>query len=122
MPSLQSVVKRFTRQTVTYFAKIGSDPNGKPVYDVPVEIKCRLEDKVAEILMPTGRKVITKGYLLLSQPLVVGSVVYNGTLAEWKALPTYPAVPTVNQGGIEILKLNTTPDIKGIPVVYEAYF
>ena len=121
MPSIANVIKRFTNQTLVYWARIGSDGFGKPTYDEPVEVACRWEDKQKQIITGDGRVVYCKGYILLAQPLTVSSLVFLGKLTDWEAMPTYPAIPTVQQGVRELLLLNTTPDIKNQGAVYEAY-
>lgn len=121
MPTITSVLARFTNQKMIYWQKIGSDPFGKPVYALPVQINIRWEDKQQEIILPDGRKVLSKGYIILAQTIVVGSLVFLGLLTDWQAMPTYPALPTVNQGGREVLLVKTTPDIKAISYIYEVF-
>jgi hypothetical protein len=104
-----------------YWQKMGSGPDGRPVYADPVPVNCRWEDHQQEIVSMDGRKILSKGYILLGQFLAPGSLVMLGTMANFQSLPTYPRVPTINQGAREILICNTTPDIKGKPVVYECY-
>jgi hypothetical protein len=121
MPSLANVLKRFTKQTMVYWPKTGSDGYGKPVYGDPVLVAVRWEDKQMEVILPDNRKVMVKARLLLASPVLAGSLVMLGTLEDWQALPTYPSMPTVNQGGREVILDNATPDIKAQSFVYEAY-
>jgi hypothetical protein len=82
----------------------------------------RWEDKVQEIWLPDQRKVMSHAYILMTPPgVAVGSWVYLGTLLSWEALPNWPALPTAGQGGREVIKNNTTPDIRGTNVVSECY-
>ena len=111
-----------------YWQKSGSDSFGKPIYadpTNPVVMAVRWEDKQQEIITADGRKVMTKGYLLLASNVAVGSLVFLGggkdPKTDWTNLPTYPNVPTVLQGGREILLVNATPDIKNQGTIYEAY-
>lgn len=123
MPNLASIVRRvFLHQTLVYWAKLDSDTYGKPtVYATPVELSCRWEDKQQEIITPDGRKVLSKGYLLMVDKLVVGSLVFLGTLTDVEALPTFPTPPTVLQGGREVLLVKTTPDLNNHSNIYENY-
>lgn len=130
MPSLPAVVNRyFLNQTLAYWQKIGSDPTGKPVYGQPVQLNCRWEDRQQEIITADGRRVMSKGYLLLTTYLAPGSLVYlnstaNGALADYQALvPTYPVPPTVLQGGREVLMTKSTPEAVRKPpgFIYETY-
>lgn len=122
MPSLSSIVRRFTGQDILYWEHDGDNPSGKPLYKIPVPLKVRWEDKFTEILLDDGRTVLSKGYLLCADFLVKGSIVWKGTLAAWEASSYYPSIPTVNQGGCEVMKTNTTPGITQLPGnVYESY-
>lgn len=117
------MLKRAMKQRVVYWAKAGSDPWGKSVYtqDSPIELPCRWEDKQQEIILPDGRKVQSRGYLLLVDNLLMGSLVLLGTLTVWQALPTYPEPPTVLQGGREVILVRTTPEYNNRSVLYQAY-
>jgi hypothetical protein len=129
MATLARVMQKLAlKQTMLYWEKTGSDTFGKPSYTPdnpmppgPVSLACRWEDKQQEIILPDNRKVLSKGYLLLLQDLKVGSLVFLGTLTNWQALPTYPKVPTVNQGGREVLLVRTTPDLLERCILYQAY-
>lgn len=101
-----------------YWQKTGSDGFGKPIYldpTAPITLSCRWEDKQQELLLPDGRKVRSCGYLLMADNGVVGSLVFRGSnlgaspMADWQALPNYPAIPTVTQGTREVLLVKTTP-------------
>ncbi len=121
MANLSSVVRRFTNQTMVYWEKIGSDPFGQPVYATPVEMKCRWEDKQKVVILPDGRTVLSKGYILLASDVVESSLVFLGAITDWQALPNYPQVPTIREGGRELILVNSTPDLNGLNVVFEAF-
>ena len=121
MPSITSVVRRFTNQILVYWPKIDSGLGGRPEFGDPYEIACRWEDVQKEIILPDGRIVLSKGYLLLANPVAVGGLVFLGKLSDWAAMPTYPAIPTVNQGVREVIKFNSTPDLKAQGFVNEAF-
>lgn len=122
MPSLFNIVSRFTGQDIVYWEKNDDNASGKPMYALPINRKARWEDRFTEIILPDGRTVIAMAYILSAYSLVVGSLVWKGTLASWQAAAFYPNIPTVNQGGFEIIKVNTTPGIAQLPgEVYEAY-
>jgi hypothetical protein len=121
MPSLTSVINRFANQQMVYWQKTGSDSYGKPAYASPVQVPVRWEDRINESIMPDGRRVLYRNYILIATPLVVGSWVFLGTLQDLQNIPGYPNPPTNNQGGREIKEVNITPDIKAQSYVYEAY-
>lgn len=123
MPNLSSIVRRFADQDILYWEKTGSDSFGQPVYATAQPLRARWEDKQQEIVLPDNRKVISKGYVLLTPRLLVGSLVWWGSLADWQAQPYYPSIPTVNQGARELIMINTTPGIRQLKgEVNEAYF
>ncbi len=121
MGSIVKVLKKFCHQNMLYWEKTGSDTYGRPVFADPVGLLVRWEDRAAEVVAPDGRLVFYKGSILLASPMLVGSWVFLGTLTDWMALPAYPNVPTVNQGGRELLQVNGTPDLKAQGFVYEAF-
>jgi len=130
MPSIARVVLRFTKQVLVYWEKIADDQYGKPTFAQPIEVNVRWEDKEQEVISPDGRKIWSKAYILLIQPLLVGSWVWLGSINQnplhptdaWLTqLPTYPNLPTVNQGGREVRLLRTTPDIKNQSTIYEVF-
>lgn len=122
MPSLSSIVERFTNQDIVYWEHDGDNASGKPSYKTPITLKVRWEDRFQEILTRDGRTVLSKGYILAADRLVEGSIIWQGTLLTWAAQSYYPSIPTVNQGGSEVMVTNTTPGIPQLPGnVYESY-
>ena len=121
MPSLQNMILKLIRsQTLVYWQKTGSDQFGRPAFANPVQINCRWEDKEQEIVMPDGRKVLSKAYLITPQLLVAGSIVLLGTLP---GLPptALNAIPTVGQGGKEVLMARNTPESLQFSSINEAW-
>lgn len=122
MPSLSNIVRRFTDDNILYWEKDGDDPFGKPLFKAPVPLKVRWEDKIVEVVTFDGRTVLAKAYILSADELKVGSIIWKGTIASWGASAYYPLMPTVNQGGFEVIVSNITPGIKQLPgKVYESY-
>ena len=121
MANLAAILSRFTKQSLVYWRRDGVDGYGKTTYKDPVELKCRVEQKAQELVTADGRRVISKGYLLLASSIEVGGLVYVGTIAQWKLTPSYPDPPSVNDGGSEIMIVAATPDINAQSFVYEAY-
>lgn len=123
MAFIKRILKKFQKQTLVYWQKMDSDGFGQPTYANPIQLPCRWESEDQEIVLPDKRKVVAHGYLLMSQYLTPGSIVFLGTLAQVNALPTIPerVVPTFNQGGREVLKCDTTPDLQAVEYLYEVY-
>lgn len=107
---LSLLASKFTNQTLVYWEKDGSDIHGKPKYRDPVELACNWQDIQKEIIKADGRIVLSHAYLLLETPILNGSLVMLGTLADWQALPTKTGTPTVNQGGREVIKASSNGD------------
>lgn len=121
MASLAGVVRKFTNQTLVWWPRVTSDGFSKPVYQDCQQLPCRWEDKLTEVLMPDGRKVLSRGYLLMSTEFNPGDFVFLGTLAQVQALPTWPSPPTVGLGGREVIRSEALVDISGNVVGYEVW-
>lgn len=128
MPFLKRILKKFSRQTMLYWQKTGDGDDGKPVYgdpNNPEPLKVRWEDKVTEVILLDGRPVNSSAYILSSVVVIPGSLVYLGDgkdpLTGWKTQPTWPDLPTNNQGAREVLTCKTTPDLKAQEYLYEVY-
>lgn len=128
MPFIGKILKKFARQKMLTWVKTNDDPYGKPVYadpQNPVISNVRWEDKQVEILLPDGRTVRSKAYILSSVFIPPGSLLFLGSgvdpASDWRALPTYPNLPTVTQGAREVLVCDTTPDLKAQEFLYEVY-
>lgn len=122
MPLLARIVdRRFCHQPMLYWEFSHSDEHGKAVYNDPIPLKCRWEDREEEVLTPDRRKVLAKAYILLTTEMKPLGVVFRGTELQWQALPSYPGVPTVQEGGLELLTVRRTPDHRNASVIYEAY-
>lgn len=112
---------KYLNQTLVYWEKTGSDNSGRPTFKAPVQVTCRWEERQEQVNMLDGRIIQANGYIMTSSRIKNGSVVMLGTLANWKAMPTYPKIPTVSQGGFEVFKSNHTPDFDGANLLFEAW-
>lgn len=111
---------KYTNQDYVYWEKSGVDGSGGPVYKQPVQLRCRWDTRIEEVQLSDGRSVISNSHLIVLQLLKVGSIVFLGTLADWRRLPSYPKVPTNAQGGYEVFLAYHTPSKRGQPLLYEA--
>jgi hypothetical protein len=119
MPGIATVVKKtFLHQTLVWWKRIGSDSFGKPVYGDAMELPCRWEDMEQEVISADNRRVWPKATVLLVGPVSAGDLIMLGTVEKWKAMPTYPALPSSSQGAREVLVVHTTPDIKALSDIY----
>lgn len=114
-------VKKYFRQRLVRWEKSGTGGSGQTTYKAPVEVRCRWEDRSEEVQMLDGRRVISNAHIMAGSAFLAGDLVMKGTIADWKALPTYPKLPSKNQGGVEIFKAGDTPSIKGKALLFEAF-
>lgn len=121
MPSIvQAIRGKFLIHRLVYLAKAGSDQDGRPAFADPVELPCRWDDVLQETVTADGRTVMARVKLLMVDPVEPGSLVWQGTLAAYEAVPTYPRPPTFNQGGREVINKTSTAEIKrGGGYIYE---
>lgn len=103
------------------WAKRANDPNGRPLYHPPAEITVRWEDKAQLVQTGGGDSVQSTAYVLTADEVHDDDLLMLGTLADFKALPTYPNPPTPNQGGRRVLTVKKTPDLKATEFLNEAY-
>lgn len=111
---------KYLKQTLVYWEKSGVDGSGASAFRLAVELACRWDDRIEEVQLSDARRVISKAHLLTPYLLKVGSIVFKGTLAAWRLLPTYPRIPTTAQGGFELFLAYATPDIRGRDLAFEA--
>jgi len=111
---------RYLNQRLVYWRKIGTNSSGQPVYASPVEVKCRWENRNEQIVTITGQMLISNALLMTEYELVMDSLVWKGTLAQWRAQPWYPSRPTKPQGGFPTVMIRDTPDRQGRPLLFEA--
>lgn len=114
-------VRKYWKQKMVYWEKTGSGNAGQSTFKSPVEVKVRWEDRQEQVILLDGRTIVSNAHIMCSQKIVHGSVVMKGTLADWKKMPTYPKVPTTQQGGKEVFKTGETPDKKGRDLLFEAW-
>lgn len=113
-------INKYLKQKLVLWEKLPlPDSFGRSSYKEPVEVDCRWEDRQEEIQVAAGRTAMSNCYIMTARGMPVGSIVLEGTLATWQALPTYPALPAKNQGAYEVLKHEHTPSLKGVELLHE---
>lgn len=114
-------IAKYCRQPMLYWEKLASSTAGKPVYSVnPVSMLVRWSDEMVEVITPQGRTVMSNSNIMAATEMKVGSIVFLGTVADWRKLPTYPARPSPVQGGREIILTGHIPDRKGRDLLFQA--
>lgn len=126
---LQAVVqKRCTVQDALIWRKRTNTGSGKPAYELnPAEIRVRWDALFVQVITADNRQATSNATIMSPYEMPFGSLIFLGgkevgsAMLAWKALPTYPALPTPVQGGYEIIKSGHHPDFNGDDLLYLAY-
>jgi hypothetical protein len=101
-------------QVCTYWEPSGgSDLYGKPLWNTPVELKCRWENNQTQIMAKTGQEVVSKARVYLAQPVSVDGYLFLGTSEETD--------PTTVVGAESIQNVGTTPDLRNLKQLTTVY-
>lgn len=118
-------IDKFMQQFLVYYERTNPGGSGEAQYKPPVEVKCRWDDIVEEVVASGGRRVMSKSFLITPFRFKEGSLVWLApTLVEGQALvelrkqPWYPKPPNTIQGGYECVVTGHNPDPRGQPLLY----
>ena len=96
-------------QTVTYWAKGGTDAYAQPTLSTPVELLARWEFRRAEALDAQGRTVALDAFAVLDRAVAVGGLMWLGEYEDW--------LGTGSAGDddelMEVVTYDEIPDVKG---------
>lgn len=101
-------------QKATYWEKTGTDRLGQFVVGIPVTLDVQWDDNSAEMLDPKGNTITVDATVFTDRPLVMGSIMRYGTLADWQGTGSV----LVPSGLMEVKAVSITPDLKGRNKVY----
>jgi hypothetical protein len=123
---LQALVQKYcTVMPILVWTRKANSAGGRPQYNTnPLSSPrtCRWDDKRVQVNTVEGRTVTSNAMIMSTAEIPIGSWVFQGTMAEWRALTgTYPNVPTPNQGGYEVISTGHHPDFKGVDLLYLAF-
>ena len=77
-----SLITRMRKQTAVYWAQAAArDDDGQLTFAAPVEIDCRWDDEAQEFIDSEGRKVVSRSIVYVDRVMIVGDMLYLGTLA-----------------------------------------
>ena len=79
---IEKFIKKISVQTAVYWGNPVNDGSGGFVFDEPVEIKCRWEDKTKVVDSPDGSETLSDAFILTNEDLVEGGYLYLGTLSD----------------------------------------
>lgn len=95
-------------QKAVYWERIGTDEQGEPIIDDPIELDVRWEKKKSQALMPQGQTISIDATIVVDRDLVEGSLIWEGGLED---IPGTSLVPESNL--LEIITFEKIPDVKG---------
>jgi len=73
-------LEEFLNQTAVYWAKAGVDDYGQPTFSEPIEIRCRWEDVINEVVDASGTTIVSKTKVLVDRNVTLGGALYLGEL------------------------------------------
>jgi len=111
-----SIITKALKQTACYWAVSGTDRFGKIRFAAPVEIACRWESKVTEVVTPFGERVTSGATVMVGEDVAVGGMLVEGTLDSIQN-PTDP----VANGAAQILVFTVTPNLRATQRLRIAY-
>lgn len=99
------------------------DQFGKPVLAAPIELTCRWEDTIEEVLSVDGEKTLTKAKVFVGQDVANRGVMIKGELGTiTDQINPYNNVDTFGTPlAHRIIRYTSTPDIKYRKIVRIAY-
>jgi len=100
------IITRMRKQTAVYWApQAAANEFGQPVPAAAIEIACRWEDVISQIITMDGREVMSKARVYVDRDLAVGGVLWLGLLAD------ADADPFANVSSWEILRVEKLPKL-----------
>lgn len=112
-----SLITRCQKETLVYWAQIGTKVTGEPIWGPPEQLTCRWDHCAREIIQPNNTKIFSKIELITEKLLEIGGLVRRGTLVD----TAYWEDPKANEDVYEILQVDETPTLNYSERLYEAY-
>lgn len=109
MSNNMRVAEKFMKQFAVYWEHHGNDDSGQPLFDPPIEIKCRWDDVHEVFLDLNGNDQVTNAKVMVDRDVVVQGQLWLGRLQDL----TSQSVPIENQGAYAIRRFEKTVDKKG---------
>lgn len=82
-----SVITKMRKQWAVYWAPIGLDKNNKYIYDEPVEIRCRWDERTERDFNTIGEEVNVKATVYVDREVALGGVLWLGLLVDSPSTP-----------------------------------
>jgi hypothetical protein len=110
-------VRRYLKQKAVYWDVTDFDGNGKPIFDQPIEIKCRWEDKGEQYVGRDGHDHVSNSVVMVDRDLMEQGVLWLGKLEDVQD----QMEPLKNEGAYEIKKKEKIPDRKATKFFRRVY-
>jgi hypothetical protein len=111
-----SLIKRMRKRYAVYWAPVGTDEEGQPSFEGPVEIRCRWENHIIEFRDYRGRTTVSRALVYVDRPLLCGGILWRGRLAD----VTAEVDPFKNASAWEIMAFGDVETLRGNETMYTA--
>jgi hypothetical protein len=101
------------REKVTYWAPGTENQFGGRSYSMPVIIDARWEDKMENIVSPTGEQLVARSKVYAEQEMHPSGYVYRGEVSIIN--------PTTVLGAEEIRVVGSSPDLQNLSRLWTAF-
>lgn len=112
-----SLAKKVMKQTVVYWRRDDVNDDGQPTWHDPIEVPCRWDYDVAEVVTPQGETFNSTAKVIVDRDMDVGGVIMLGSFDD----VTDEANPKENAEAWEIKHFKRTANIKGKKYLREAF-
>jgi len=119
-----SIITRVLKQTAIYWAPDSVDQYGQTTYLSPVELRCRWEDVMQEIITADGAKQVSKTKVMVNEDVVIGGVMMLGSLESGDSGESgglNEEDPKANEGAWEIINVGKIPNFRATEFLRLAY-
>jgi hypothetical protein len=117
---IEKFIKKISVQTAVYWGNPENDGSGGFVFDEPVEIKCRWEDKTQVVNSSDGSEVVSDSFILTNEDLDENGYLFLGTLDDLDSDELTD--PKSKTGARMILSKNKIPMIKSTKEFVRLYY
>lgn len=102
-------------QKATYWPKTGVDRFGQSQWGTAIEISCRWDEEIQEIINPQGKTLVSKAVVIVDRSI------QSGALAKSKLADVPDTSNPFKSSGWEVLGYRETPDLLGAECLYEVF-
>ena len=112
-----SVIKKMRKQHAVWWQRVSApDVFGRYSYLPPVEVECRWDDAIEEVVNVKGEKVLSQSVVYVDRIMAPGDYLSRGTLDS-----DTPDDPTEASGASEIQRFDQNPNFKATETLLTAY-